>query len=1150
MAKDLTALRQQADTIRNEKTKNANTAERIGGMFADMLDYMQDGGSSSSFKGYFADEESLNARYPSPQTGDYAWVGEPYPGNVYNVVDGKWHDTGTAAESGGGDPSLYATKQELEEVRSSIPDTDTELSDTSKNPVENRVVNAALRLASDGVDANREAIVTLQNKVNALTGIDSTFAGYYAGSGDLPSVSSPCWALVGDLSAARPFAYYTGSGGAGEIQQEVSATIEAGTWSENNGSRCSDEASPTSVGKRLRSDDAIFIVKGSKYKISVNSGYQVFVIFFSNFVTNALDDCSNTVAKYLAWQQTIEFTAEYNYMAIVLRKDDNSSISTSNSHGLQIITTTSTTAGWVDLSGSLGSYDFTSFDQPLLVFPTLMASDTDLPENTISGVVRLDGDRLIFKKGCSFYVYTHGWGSKDTKSYNFVNNSGADIIIDLVEGNTVCLDFGSSDPYPATAYLSVGSTIKIKSWGNFSPEQYPICQKRKTHVSVNPSFIWLLYYERISGASQGDFGIIGTNSSAYVKKGKLHVSQGSYLYIYRNTGRPSASFLRLNAIDEVDIDLSEISFHTLIIDGESIVWDDDSPTVNDLSKCIKYVQGSKYSVNDIPILHVRSGKIFFSHAFQSIFTYQDIIDNDEIYRMNKSDFLPAYNSVCRAKRGSMTMDASWKRRCNILHISDNHATSEDGYVNVEEAVRLSEEKNMELDAIVNTGDLTNGFGTGTNKNTVISTLKNVRDIMMKTNVPSLALLGNHDANDYGGSIETALTKKEQWDSIFDLFSEKWRPVIFGSTTYSSPSEMDKTIEAGTWRETVGCRSSDEASPTYKGLRLRTDNVLPLTAGYRYTVSVKDGFEAYIIVFSEFLSNEIDYTGNTVKYYDGWNQTFDIIANDDEVGMAIVIRKGQNEPIMTSDDYGLSVQEYAANISPASNNYRHNSYCDLTGDDFGRIRIIMLDQLDHSLQTDGSGKLVYTCQNDPVYSQAQIDWLCNTALQVPDGTGVIICNHYPFDKTPSSDPNESLVVDGDYVQPWNMIPDIVQAWQDRTALNRMYNDRMGLQNITVNVDFSNIGSGCEFICYLCGHTHYKTNKVVTGYKQMMLLEDSSGSYGTIYSDLVRLAGTPTSNAFSILSVDRTQGVIYRTSYGAYKGVDETEKSRIEKINYRV
>lgn len=133
MAKDLTALRQQADTIRNEKTKNANTAERIGGMFADMLDYMDENSSGGNYKGYFQNATLLNEKYPNPANGDYAWVGEPYPGNVYNVVDGKWHDTGEKAE-GGLDPSEFATKEELNNKQDNISSINVNVDDSIGKP--------------------------------------------------------------------------------------------------------------------------------------------------------------------------------------------------------------------------------------------------------------------------------------------------------------------------------------------------------------------------------------------------------------------------------------------------------------------------------------------------------------------------------------------------------------------------------------------------------------------------------------------------------------------------------------------------------------------------------------------------------------------------------------------------------------------------------------------------------------------------------------------------------------------------------------------------------------------------------------------------------------------------------------------------------
>ena len=43
-------------------------------------------------KGYFNSYESLIAKWPNPQPGMTAYVGAPFPGTVYDVVSGAWHD--------------------------------------------------------------------------------------------------------------------------------------------------------------------------------------------------------------------------------------------------------------------------------------------------------------------------------------------------------------------------------------------------------------------------------------------------------------------------------------------------------------------------------------------------------------------------------------------------------------------------------------------------------------------------------------------------------------------------------------------------------------------------------------------------------------------------------------------------------------------------------------------------------------------------------------------------------------------------------------------------------------------------------------------------------------------------------------------------
>lgn len=71
--------------------------------------------STTKFKGYFTSESNLKNKFPSPKRGDIAFVGEPYPGNVYDVLtDGSWHNTTKAPETGSVDLQDYVTKDDFE----------------------------------------------------------------------------------------------------------------------------------------------------------------------------------------------------------------------------------------------------------------------------------------------------------------------------------------------------------------------------------------------------------------------------------------------------------------------------------------------------------------------------------------------------------------------------------------------------------------------------------------------------------------------------------------------------------------------------------------------------------------------------------------------------------------------------------------------------------------------------------------------------------------------------------------------------------------------------------------------------------------------------------------------------------------------------
>lgn len=121
---------------------------------------------------------------------------------------------------------------------------DSSLSDSSTNPVQNKVIkaeldkkaaksdipslsgyattqsvnnaiNAAKAELIPEIEGNSSDISTLQSsvgtlatKVSALSGINSQFIGYFDAANKLPSQTSPAWALVGDLGTAKPYAYY------------------------------------------------------------------------------------------------------------------------------------------------------------------------------------------------------------------------------------------------------------------------------------------------------------------------------------------------------------------------------------------------------------------------------------------------------------------------------------------------------------------------------------------------------------------------------------------------------------------------------------------------------------------------------------------------------------------------------------------------------------------------------------------------------------------------------------------------------------------------------------------------------------------------------------------------------------------------------
>lgn len=148
----------------------------------------------------------------------------------------------------------------------------------------------------------------------------------------------------------------------------------------------------------------------------------------------------------------------------------------------------------------------------------------------------------------------------------------------------------------------------------------------------------------------------------------------------------------------------------------------------------------------------------------------------------------------------------------------------------------------------------------------------------------------------------------------------------------------------------------------------------------------------------------------------------------------------------------------------------------------KMRLISLYQYNVPLVEDETDSTKYKYDRNMLwYGQAQLDWLVNTLNTVPDGYKVIILMHQlekdvvvdDTDSTAFHD-GETSTLYGDYVFSGKPTMEIVQAYIDRSALNKTYTPAntdkhpADLFTVTVNADFTNANG--EFAHYLSGDVH--------------------------------------------------------------------------------
>lgn len=225
------------------------------------------------------------------------------------------------------------------------------------------------------------------------------------------------------------------------------------------------------------------------------------------------------------------------------------------------------------------------------------------------------------------------------------------------------------------------------------------------------------------------------------------------------------------------------------------------------------------------------------------------------------------------------------------------------------------------------------------------------------------------------------------------------------------------------------------------------------------------------------------------------------------------------------------------------------YKDFSNPQGGTIRMIALDMIDQPSD-------VYNTLNYAHYSQEQINWLSNVALRegMTSSHSVIILNHYPFQHHDSG--ASTYLCDGEYVHPWYMIPEIVEAFRGHTTLTKTYPNQFGGEDIHVDADFTN--NTATFICYLGGHIHANAYFEIKGLsneqmnlpKQKMIIctNQAPSEAGTVYNRVKREEDSLSSNSFCIHAIDTQEHKIYITFFGAFRPEGATNYPDIQELTY--
>ena len=198
----------------------------------------------------------------------------------------------------------------------------------------------------------------------------------------------------------------------------------------------------------------------------------------------------------------------------------------------------------------------------------------------------------------------------------------------------------------------------------------------------------------------------------------------------------------------------------------------------------------------------------------------------------------------------------------------------------------------------------------------------------------------------------------------------------------------------------------------------------------------------------------------------------------------------------------------------------------------QIRVICLNCIDIPYEDDGDGYLKYDGQHQYGYSNEQLNWVINSALN--------------FDRVNNSD--EWGVITIQHIRDFSSassfgIDCVQEAHNGQVMFNifKAFNEKSSYSFSRTNSDFD-CDVSCDFsaaeqnlICRISGHTHADRHVTYDGILYISTMQAGTNAVGnevaTDGNTYVKVSGTADETAFDVFTIDKDSRKIYATRYGA-------------------